>query len=171
MHMRNQGIIKNVSLGMNDSTYALQILKGKPDNTFDSVMLAGSWNLMDQGGLELLSECQRRGIKVHNAGIFASGLLVGGSHYKYASANSEILERRDRWTKLALKHNVSLPAVAIAFSLLYTVIEKIAVGVKSAKEVRAVTEWLVSASTVPSKIWHEAKREGLLAENVLVPSM
>ena len=67
---------------MNDAAYVLRML-ANPPGTFDSVMMAGAWNLLDQDGYDVLLECQERGVRVHNAGVFASGLLVGGSHYKY----------------------------------------------------------------------------------------
>ena len=41
-------------------------------------MAAGSWNLIDQDGCELYKECEKRGMYIHNAGIYASGLLVMG---------------------------------------------------------------------------------------------
>jgi D-threo-aldose 1-dehydrogenase len=40
------------------------MLNDNPVGTFDSVMMAGSWNLLDQDGLLVLLECQRRGVKV-----------------------------------------------------------------------------------------------------------
>jgi aryl-alcohol dehydrogenase-like predicted oxidoreductase len=77
VELRGKGMIKSVSLGMNDPAYVMRMITGKPAGTFDSIMSAGAWNLIDQDGYELMLECQKRGIKVHNAGIFASGLLVG----------------------------------------------------------------------------------------------
>lgn len=170
VELRDAGVIKSVSLGMNDATYVLRMITGKPPGTFDSIMSAGAWNLIDQDGYELLVECQNRGIKVHNAGIFASGLLVGGSHYKYAPAPPEVLDRRERWAALAGKHGLPLPAVAIAFALSPAVVEKAAVGVKSSEEVRTNVEWLEAATKVPTALWAEAKALGLLAEHVPVPS-
>ena len=49
------------------------------------------------------------------------------------------------------------------------IVEKAAVGVKSASEVRANAEWLEVASRVPVTLWMDAKAEGLLAEDVPVP--
>ena len=62
----------------------------------------------EQGAGELLVECQARGIKVHNAGIFASGLLVGGSTYKYGPAPPHIVERTQQWAKLAHDYNTTV---------------------------------------------------------------
>lgn len=169
VELRERGEIRSVSLGMNDAKFVTRMIKGKPEGTFDSIMSAGAWNLIDQDGLDLLLDCQRLGIKVHNAGIFASGLLVGGNHYKYAPAPPEIIERREQWLALSEKHGMPLPAVAIAFALLPTVVEKAAIGVKSPDEVRMNVEWLQAASRVPSELWVEAQSMGLLPENIPVP--
>ena len=101
--------------------------------------------------------------------ILASGLLVGGNHYKYAPAPPEIIERREQWLALSEKHGMPLPAVAIAFALLPTVVEKAAIGVKSPDGARMNVEWLQAASRVPSELWVEAQSMGLLPENIPVP--
>jgi hypothetical protein len=144
VEMRESGIIEAVSLGMNDPHYVKRMLLEKPNGTFDSVMSAGAWNLIDQDGLELMLLCQSRGVKIHNAGIFASGLLVGGDHYKYEKAPAEIIARREKWAALAEKHGVPLPAAAIAFALAPAVVEKAAVGVKVRK--RGARERFVAGS-------------------------
>lgn len=169
VEMRNAGIIEAVSLGMNDPMYVERMLREKPNGTFDSVMSAGAWNLIDQDGAGLMALCQARGVKIHNAGIFASGLLVGGDHYKYEKAPPEILARREKWAALAKTHGVPLPAVAIAFALAPAVVEKAAVGVKSADEVRANVLWLEAAANVPKRLWEDAKAQGLLAADVPTP--
>jgi D-threo-aldose 1-dehydrogenase len=125
-------------------------------------MMAGSWNLLDQDGLDVLLECQARGIRVHNAGIFASGLLVGGSHYKYAPAPPEILARTERWRALAASHAVPLPAVALAFACAPTAVRACAVGVKSPEEVAQNIAWLDDAHAIPHALWIDAASQGLL---------
>ena len=74
--LRDEGAINEVSLGMNDATFVRRMLEDNPPNTFDSVMMAGAWNLLDQDGWDVLLECERRGVAVHNAGIFASGEFI-----------------------------------------------------------------------------------------------
>ena len=48
--LRDAGTINNVSLGLNNPEYVLRMLRGKPDGTFNSIMSAGAWNLIDQDG-------------------------------------------------------------------------------------------------------------------------
>lgn len=80
------------------------------------------------------------------------------------------MERRERWSALAGKYDLPLPAVAIAFALSPAVVEKAAVGVKSAEEVRINVQWLAAACTVPAQLWADAKASGLLAAFVPLPA-
>ena len=161
--LRDAGTISEVSLGMNDASYVLRMIRENPPGTFDSVMMAGSWNLLDQDGLEVLLECQARNIKVHNAGVFASGVLVGGSHYKYGPAPDEIKRRIEKWNVLARAYDIPLPAIALAFALAPEVVDSCAVGVKSPDEVAQSVAWLADAARVPRQLWLDAFSQGLLA--------
>lgn len=73
--------------------------------------------------------------------------------------------------KLATKYAVPLPVVAFAFAALPAVIEKVAVGVKSPKEVEQNLAWLEATQRVPKKLWHEAKERGLLEECIPLPAI
>ena len=42
-----------------------------------------------QDGMEVVQECCARGIEIHNAGVYCSGLLVGGDTYFYSKAAPE----------------------------------------------------------------------------------
>ena len=168
--LRDAGRVSEISLGMNDAEYVLRMIRENPPGTFDSVMMAGAWNLLDQDGLDVLLECQERGVKVHNAGIFASGLLVGGSHYKYGPAPDEVKQRTERWKQLADEHGVPLPAVAIAFASTPEVVDACAVGVKSPEEVAQSIAWLDDAAKIPPALWTDARARGLLDPRAPVPS-
>ena len=85
VELKKKGEIGEVSLGMNSSEFLFRFVKKYPAGTFDNIMMAGCWNLIDQDGYDLLVECQNKNIKVTNVGIFASGLLAGSTHYKYNS--------------------------------------------------------------------------------------
>lgn len=164
--MREEGLIKDVSIGVNRAESALKIIRSAPMGSLDTVMIAGCWNLLDHSAecMELLLECQGRGIIVQNAGVFASGLLVGGGTYKYAPASVLEVDRTELWNVLCVQYNVPLPAVALKFGLLYTAIGACAVGVKNPNEVLQIVEWL--ACVVPHELFVEAKKRGLLASHV-----
>ena len=75
MALRTAGLIKEVSLGMNSVGYnevgedraanVLRLIKGAPIGTFDSALHAYGYNLFNQDGVEILQECEARGIAVH----------------------------------------------------------------------------------------------------------
>ena len=69
-----------------------------------------------------------------------------------------------QWTQLCDEFNVTLPAVAIAFGLLPKSVRAVAVGVKSATEVREA-----AALAVPLDIFRIAKERNLLAPYVTLP--
>ena len=164
--MRADGLISEVSLGVNDASAALKILTSCPLGSLDSIMIAGSWNLLDhsQSCLDLLLECQKQNIVVHNAAIFASGLLVGGATYKYCPADKVHFDKVARWTALCDEFEVPLGAVAMKFALLPEVIQAVAVGVKCPSELAQSLDWF--RTPVPPAIFVEAKKRGLIEDHV-----
>jgi aryl-alcohol dehydrogenase-like predicted oxidoreductase len=93
--LRDSGVLSGVSIGANSNAYnkefhgvaghhqgvpeeIVRLIQGAAPGSFDSALLAGGWNLLNQAGLPVMVECQRAGIAVHVAGIFNTGLLVGG---------------------------------------------------------------------------------------------
>ena len=56
--------------------------------TIQSALLAGGWNLLNQQALPLLAEAEARGIDIHMAGVFSSGLLAGGTTVYAAGADN-----------------------------------------------------------------------------------
>lgn len=176
--MREEGLIKEVSLGMNcDGSSSHQgapgeivrLIRGAGPGTFDTAMLAGGWNLLCQDGLPCLLECQRFGIRALVAGTFASGLLVGVDRYAYNPAPEPMKEKARRWKDLAEKHGTTLPAVAVAFAALPTCVSRVALGMATVEQVEMNLAIIAESKRVPAAIWAEAKAEGLLDEAVPVP--
>ena len=186
-NMKSRGEVPSISLGMNDSSAALTLLREWPRSVaaaderrrspLDNVMLAGRWNLLNQNGIDVLIECQRQGIEVHNAGIFASGLLAnfatpgdeGASQLtatvQYRPATASELAKAAAWKELAFENGVSLATLALGFACLPRCVSRVAVGVKNAEEVKqAVTAAL--ALPLPPAIWTEATRRGLLPRDL-----
>jgi len=165
--LKAEGKVKELSLGMNSHRHILAMLR-KYKGTFDSIMLSNAFNLIDHDCREMLMECQAQGVKIHNAGIFCSGLLWGGNTYKYGeSVPDEVREKVSKWTDLAKKHGLTLPQVAMAFAFLPEVVTMCAFG---AGLPSAVEENLaLCGKAVPVALWKEAKESGLIAEFIPLP--
>ena len=120
--LRAQGEIDNISLGMcvspdrngpgdSNADLILELIRGAPDGTFNSAMLAYGWNLHNQAALPVMLECQRRGIEVHAAGVFwfnGYGVLFDPSLAPDTEEGEATLAKRSAWLALAEKHGVSL---------------------------------------------------------------
>lgn len=166
VRMRADGVIQEIGLGMNDAKSCLRILNAVPAGTIDSVLIAGVWNLIDQDGLPLLNECRVRGIPVFIAGVFCSGLLVGGDHYKYEPATDDVRALAAQWAVLAKVACVPLPVLAIAFARAHVAVHSIVLGVSSVGELEEIACWL---GQVPDLrlIWEQAAVLGLLTKEAL----
>lgn len=167
LELRANGKIKEISLGFNSSEYLLKFIRKYPAGTFDNIMMAGCFNLIDQDGLELLQECQARGIKVTNVGIFASGILVGGKTYKYGPVPPEVESKVKAWQALADKHGITLGQLSMNFALLPDCVEAVAFGCKSPNRVQGNIDML--GKQVPSGLWQEAKDAGLIVAELPLP--
>ena len=148
----------------------LRLLRGSPAGSFDSALLAAGLNLLNQDALEVLTECEARGVEVHTAAIFASGLLAGGVTYNYSAERAgPYLEARDGWAKLAEEYGIVLPVVAVAFAALPVCVAKVVIGLNSTQEVDDAVGFAAAASKVPAKLWHDAQERGLLAPAIPLP--
>jgi len=169
LRMRAAGEIGEVSIGCWSVKHTLRMLRARPAGTFDSVMLAGRWNLLDQSGVEVLAECQQKGVRVHNASVFASGLLAGGSTYQNKAAPAEIRARASEWSALAAKYGTSLPALALHFALMPEVVEFVAIGMNSRAQLQQNKAWI--EERVDPRVWHDAQRLGLLPAHLPLPPL
>jgi D-threo-aldose 1-dehydrogenase len=120
----------------------------------DVVLLAGRYTLLDRSaGDELLPLCAARGVPVHAAGIFNSGVLAGGTTFDYATAPPRVLALREALARVCEGHGVPLAAAAIQFPLRHAAVESVVVGARSAAEIREDAR-LIDLPVAPA-LWDE----------------
>jgi D-threo-aldose 1-dehydrogenase len=120
----------------------------------DVVLLAGRYTLLDRSaGDELLPLCAERGVPVHAAGVFNSGVLAGGTTFEYATASSDVLARRDELAALCARFDVPLAAAAIQFPLRNPAVASIVVGARSRDEIAEDARLL--DLPLPDELWDE----------------
>ena len=90
--------------------------------------------------------------------------------HRYGVAPPEIVGKVRKWEALASSHGVSLPAVAMAFAALPACVARVVIGCSKGEEVANNLRFLEESAAVPSVLFHEAKRAGLLPEHIPVPS-
>ncbi len=181
--LKEQGLVDEVSIGMNASggrradwpggedgstpvygtpDQILDLIRAVPDGTFDSLLMASGWNLLYHEGAVVLQECAAKGIAVHNAGTFATGLLAGGFSYVYQEAPPEMVAKTKNWAALCGRYNLKLPAVAMAFSSLPACVKKVVIGCSVPSDVEDCVSHCQPDTIVPTELWVEAQKLGLL---------
>ena len=118
----------------------------------DNIISAGNWNLWDQSGYESFVRCQKNGIDVHLAGVYAGG-FVFKKPYRYGSEGSDAPDDKqlafEAWSTLCNKWNVSMPAVALKFGLLPKVVTRLIIGMSTKTEVDDTLRFLEESQNVP----------------------
>ncbi|MFI0237798.1 aldo/keto reductase [Streptomyces sp. NPDC016845] len=166
--LRAEGVVGAIGAGMYDTGKLTRLVcEADPD----VVMLSGRHTLLDHSALdELLPACTERGVSMVAVSVFNSGLLAtdrpaAGAHYDYGAATPELLERAHRIADICEAHEVSVPQAAMAFPLLHPAVAAVAIGMRTAQEVRQ--NIAAFAAPVPAELWSELCGEGLLDERVL----
>ncbi|MFI9488588.1 aldo/keto reductase [Promicromonospora sp. NPDC052451] len=122
---------------------------------FDAVLIHNRFTLVDQSAAPVFAEAKERGMTVFNAAPFGSGLLAKGPHdgavYDYRPAGADLLAWTRRLQETCAAHGVSLPAVALHYSLRSPLVDSTVVGVASPGR-RAQLDRLV-ATQVPDELW------------------
>jgi D-threo-aldose 1-dehydrogenase len=171
LDLREQGVLRAVGLGMNQSAMLTRFVER---SDVDVVLLAGRYTLLDQSALDdLLPAAQRRGTSVVVGGVFGSGVLArdwpaDDATHDYGPAPAEVLERARRMARLCLEHGVTLPAVAMHFVLAHPAVASTLLGMRGADEVRRNTALL--DVDVPAGLWAALRAEDLLRADAPVPS-
>ena len=155
--MRNQGLVKAIGVGMNQSAVPTRFVN---ETDIDLVLIAGRYSLLDQSaGLNLLPAAAKRGVDIIAAGVFNSGILanpVVGSTYDNAPASPEILTKALKIREILDKHGVSIVSAALQFPLRHPSIKGILVGCRSSKEVMDNTK--AFDGLIPEEVWHDLAR-------------
>lgn len=164
IELRDQGVIGAIGAGMNQSAMLAELVR-RCD--IDVVMCAGRYTLLEQpAALDLLPIAQERGIGVVVAGVYNSGLLsqprpAANATYNYEAAPGDVVARAHRIADVCERHDVTLPAAAIAFPLRHPAVVSVVVGCRNGEQVRDAVERYTSE--IPDGLWAELTDAGLIA--------
>jgi D-threo-aldose 1-dehydrogenase len=166
--LRNQGVIKAVSAGMNQWEMLRRFLHA---GEFDCFMLAGRYTLLEQGALQFLDECAQAGVGILAAGVFNSGILATGAiptaKYSYRDAPAEIVEKTQQIEKICTSYDVPLAAAALQFPLGHPAVSALVIGFSSPDRVAKNLANL--EMEIPAALWEELRESGLIAEECPLP--
>lgn len=167
--LRAQGVIKAVSIGVNDAALALTMLHAA---AFDIVMIAGRYTLLEQGALTLLDYCAQQGIAVLAAAVYNSGILATGAddpnaRYNHAPAPDEVRARVRALETVCVEFNVALGTAALQFPLAHPAVRSAVVGFQTTAEIDRCLAAL--ETSIPASFWERLQTAGLLDNRVPIP--
>jgi D-threo-aldose 1-dehydrogenase len=111
----------------------------------------------------VLAECERLGVAVQLAGVFASGGLWLDDKFRYEPMDNQVRQLRTAWIDFCSEHGVKLQAAALAFAFRPRVVSHVAIGLRSAREVAENLALLDEANAIPETFWHDAAARKLIA--------
>jgi D-threo-aldose 1-dehydrogenase len=166
--LRNEGVIRAVGAGMNQSAMLARFAR---EGDFDVFLVAGRYTLLDQGAVtELLPVCVERGIGVLVGGVMNSGVLADprtDSHFDYRPAPPAIVDRARRIAAVCDRHGVPLRAAAIQFPLAHPAVASLIAGVRRIDHLEEYPELM--RRPIPAALWDDLRAEGLIAAEAPVP--
>jgi D-threo-aldose 1-dehydrogenase len=166
--LRGEGVIAAVGVGTSRVDVLARFARAAD---LDCVLVAGRYTLLDQAALpELLPLCREHGIAVIVGGVFNSGILADpspGATFDYRPAPAERLAWAQRLKSVCDRHGVSLMAAALQFPLAHPAVATVLLGARSPCELDQSLELLSVA--IPSDVWADLRREGLLREDAPTP--
>jgi D-threo-aldose 1-dehydrogenase len=140
--IKEEGLADAVRLAMGRLNTMESIISDWP---FDALMNHNRWNLLNQSADRLLTKSHELGITIMNAAPYASGVLAKGSALMpliaYQKATSEALKPVRAIEAICAKHQVSLGALALQFSMRDPRITSTAVGISKASRVQQTLDW------------------------------
>ncbi|QQC65865.1 aldo/keto reductase [Paraburkholderia ginsengisoli] len=167
--LREEGVIKAWGLGVNrvePCELTLDLSEAQPD----AFLLAGRYTLLDhERALQrLMPAAISKNVDIVVGGPYSSGVLAGGTHFEYQKASPEILARVEQIKAIAQRHDVSVKAAALQFSLANPAVAAVIPG--ASRPERIAEDFAALSDAVPPAFWTELREARLIAADAPVPS-
>ncbi|MEV4689397.1 aldo/keto reductase [Microbacterium sp. LWH3-1.2] len=172
IELRDEGVVRAVGAGMNQSAMLAEFVRELP---IDVVMLAGRFTLFEQTALDdLLPLALQRGTSVVAAGVYNSGLLSNstvpdGASYDYGPAPRPIIERVREIAAICARYGADLPTVALQFPFRHPAISSVVIGMRTASHVRSNIERLHAA--IDPELWSALADADVIPAELATPSI
>jgi D-threo-aldose 1-dehydrogenase len=166
--LREEGVIKGWGLGVNrvePIEIMLELEEAKPDVS----LLAGRYTLLDhERALQrVMPEAVKHNMDIVVGGPYSSGVLAGGTHFEYQKASSDIMEKVEKIKAIADRHQISIKAAAVQFSLANPAVAAVIPG--ASRPERIAEDKAALNTVIPAAFWEEMREQKLLAPHAPLP--
>ncbi|MBX4862899.1 aldo/keto reductase [Rhizobium sophorae] len=152
--LRKAGHVKAIGVGVNESDVATRFIRV---GTFDAVMMAGRYTLLDRGAeVDLLPEAKRQGVEIVVAGVFNSGILAAGpassgTTFDYGAPPQVVVARAKAIEEVCNGHGVPLQAAAIQFPFRDPQVSAAVLGMSRPERIAQNLGW--AKFPIPDALW------------------
>ncbi|KJL03667.1 MULTISPECIES: aldo/keto reductase [Priestia] len=166
--LREEGVIKGWGLGVNrvePIEIMLELEEAKPDVS----LLAGRYTLLDhERALQrVMPEAVKHNMDIVVGGPYSSGVLAGGTHFEYQKASSEIMTKVEKIKAIADRHQISIKAAAVQFSLANPAVAAVIPG--ASRPERIAEDKAALNTVIPAAFWEEMREQQLVASYAPLP--
>ncbi|MGG3193473.1 MULTISPECIES: aldo/keto reductase [Priestia] len=166
--LREEGVIKGWGLGVNrvePIEIMLELEEAKPDVS----LLAGRYTLLDhERALQrVMPEAVKHNMDIVVGGPYSSGVLAGGTHFEYQKASSEIMAKVEKIKAIADRHQISIKAAAVQFSLANPAVAAVIPG--ASRPERIAEDKAALNTVIPAAFWEEMREQQLVASYAPLP--
>ncbi|WP_394547950.1 aldo/keto reductase [Priestia aryabhattai] len=166
--LREEGVIKGWGLGVNrvePIEIMLELEEAKPDVS----LLAGRYTLLDhERALQrVMPEAVNHNMDIVVGGPYSSGVLAGGTHFEYQKASSDIMAKVEKIKAIADRHQISIKAAAVQFSLANPAVAAVIPG--ASRPERIAEDKAALNTVIPAAFWEEMREQELVAAHAPLP--
>ncbi|GGA46044.1 aldo/keto reductase [Paenibacillus physcomitrellae] len=166
--LREEGVIKGWGLGVNrvePIELMLDLEEAKPDVS----LLAGRYTLLDhERALQrVMPAALKHNMAVIVGGPYSSGVLAGGTHFEYQKASPEIMHKVEKIKNIADRHQISIKAAALQFSLANPAVAAVIPG--ASRPDRIAEDKAALETVIPAAFWEEMREQQLIAPHAPLP--
>ncbi|BFJ01374.1 aldo/keto reductase [Priestia megaterium] len=166
--LREEGVIKGWGLGVNrvePIEIMLELEEAKPNVS----LLAGRYTLLDhERALQrVMPEAVKHNMDIVVGGPYSSGVLAGGTHFEYQKASPDIMEKVEKIKAIANRHQISIKAAAVQFSLANPAVAAVIPG--ASRPERIAEDKAALNTVIPAAFWEEMREQKLVAAHAPLP--
>lgn len=166
--LREEGVIKGWGLGVN-KVESIELMLDLEEAQPNISLLAGRYSLLDhERALQrVMPAAVKHNMDIVVGGPYSSGILAGGAHFEYQKASPEIIAKVEKIKALADRHEISIKAAALQFSLANPAVAAVVPG--ASKPERIVEDQNALNTVISAAFWEEMLEQKLVAPNAPLP--
>lgn len=166
--LREEGVIKGWGLGVN-RVEPIEIMLELEETKPDVSLLAGRYTLLDhERALQrVMPEAVKHNMDIVVGGPYSSGVLAGGTYFEYQKASSDIMAKVEKIKAIADRHQISIKAAAVQFSLANPAVAAVIPG--ASRPERIAEDKAALNTAIPAAFWEEMREQKLVAPHAPLP--